>query len=576
MVETGLSVKIPDMEKHIVDMYSGKRTLKALLFPKFDEYGDRPALSFYDSEPITYAELKGKVVALSRMLEERGITKGDQVAIIGENSPNWGITYLAITTMGAVAVPILPDFHAEDIAHIIRHSGARMIFATRRQMEKLSEVDISSAECVISLDDFEPERYPIRTSTISRLWNQAMDVIRSLPSKVGLVSTEPNEDDLAAIVYTSGTTGHSKGVMLTHYNIASNIIQIDHFFDVTPEDRILSILPISHSYENTLGFLYVIYKGAPIYYLGKKPTPRMLGMACQKVRPTVMASVPLIIEKIYKKQVVPLLSRNLLMKAMSRLPLTRKLIMKKIGRKLVDFFGGELRTMSFGGAPLSEEIELFMRECGFPYAVGYGMTEASPVVTGAKVDETRLGSVGKPLIDIEIKIVDPDENGVGEIYIKGPNVMKGYYRNKNLTAEVLTEDGWLKTGDLGYLDEDNYLYIKGRSKSLILGPSGENIFPETIEEKLNVHPFVVESLVIERDGRLEAWIYPDYEAIGDKLEGKSELEREKVMSEILKAICDEVNQKLPAYSKLSRCVEHTEPFEKTPTLKIKRYLYYKK
>lgn len=565
------------MKKWKVDEINVKKTLRALLCPKFDEYGDRPALGFYDSVPITFRELKEKVISLSHMLQDHGIIKGDRVAIIGENSPNWGIAYLAIVFMGAVAVPILPDFHADDMAHILKHSGSRIVFATRRQIEKLSEVDVSGVEHIISLDDFVPERNPVKTSPISRLIEQASELLRSLPSKVGLIKYEPDEDDLAAIVYTSGTTGHSKGVMLTHYNIASNIIQIDHFFDVTPEDRILSILPMSHSYENTLGFLYVLYKGAPIYYIGKKPTPRILQMACAKVRPTVMASVPLIIEKIYKKQVVPSLQKNLVIRFLVRNPLTSGMIYRKIGKKLMDFFGGELRTMSFGGAPLNEKIEQFMRKCGFPYATGYGMTEASPVVAGAKVNETRPGSVGKPLIDIEVRIENPDpETGVGEIYLRGPNIMKGYYKNRRLTEEVLTPDGWLKTGDLGYLDDDNYLYIKGRSKSLILGPSGENIFPEAIEEKFNAHPLVQESLVLQNDGRLEAWIYPDYAMIEDRLEGKSEAERERIMREILDEICREVNQKLPAYSKISRCVEHPEPFEKTPTLKIKRYLYAKK
>ncbi len=564
------------MATKISELYSGKRTIRDLMLPKFEDYGDLPALGFYNSTPLTYRELKDRVISMAHFLKEQGVQKGDKVAIIGENSPNWGIAYLSTVIMGAVAVPVLPDFHAEDIAHIIKHSGSKLVFATRKQLEKLKEVDISTIDKVISLDDFVPEEYPVETSTISKWLEQALDLLRSLPSRAGLVSPEPDEDDLAAIIYTSGTTGHSKGVMLTHYNIASNILQIDNFFDVTPEDRILLILPMSHSYANTLGFLYVLYKGAPIYLLDKKPTPRVLITACKAVRPTVMASVPLIMEKIYKKHVLPTLNKNIFMRLLHSIPVSQKLVYRKIGKKLVELFGGELRTMSFGGAPLSREIEVFMRKCGFPYATGYGLTETSPVVAGAKVDETRLGSVGKPLIEIEVKIENPDKNGVGEILLKGPNIMKGYYKNKELTREVLSEDGWLKTGDLGYLDSDNYLYIKGRSKNMILGPSGENIYPETIEEKFNAHPLVMESLVIERDGKLEAWIYPDYDSLEHKLEGKSEAEREKIMAEILKSICDEVNTKLPAFSRISRCVEHPEPFEKTPTLKIKRYLYYKK
>ena len=555
-------------------MYLKKKTLKELFELAVKEYATRPALAYYDSEPITYKELGERVRALSSFLKEKGVKKGDKVAIIGENSPNWGIAYLSIVTMGAVVVPILPDFHAEDIAHIISHSESKIVFVTQRQMDKLLEVEVKGVELVISLDDFVPEFSFAKTEPISKLIGKASEILKTIPEKVGLLSSEIKEEDLSSIIYTSGTTGHSKGVMLTHKNIVSNIQQIDDYFDLTPGDRLLSILPLSHAYECTLAFLYPLSVGCCIYYLGKKPTPKLLLEAASKVKPTVMAAVPLIMEKIYKKHVLPVLRRNLMIKLLSSTPFVRRALYRKIGKKLVKLFGGELRTLAFGGASLNRELEIFLKEANFPYAVGYGLTETSPVLTGMRDEELRIGSCGRPLKDVEVKIVNPDpETGVGEIWVRGPNVMKGYYKNKELTREVLTEDGWLKTGDLGYLDKDNYLYIKGRSKSLILGPSGENIYPEAIEEKINMHPYVSESLVVERNGGLVALIYLEYSMLEDKLENKSEEDRERIIKEILEKIRGDVNEKLPSYAKLKECIEHPEPFEKTPTHKIKRYLY---
>ena len=555
-------------------MHITKRTIKELMEKSIEKYGERPALSFYNSEPISYKELGAKIKAVQEKLKERGIIKGDKIAIIGENSPNWGIAYLGITTMGAVAVPILPDFPAEDIAHIINHSESHIAFVTKKQLDKLSEVDIRELEVVITLDDFTMKESKYELEPISRMLSIASDFIRSIPIKLGIYTEEVQEEDLAAIIYTSGTTGHSKGVMLTHRNIASNVLQIYDFFDLKEGERILSILPLSHAYECTLGFLYPLFAGCTIYYIGKKPTARTLREAAGKVKPNVIAAVPLIIEKIYKREVQPALRKNLAIRFLTFTPL-KSAIFRKIGKKMIDFFGGQLRTMAFGGAPLGLELEKFLRKAKFPYAVGYGLTETSPVLTGAKVGETKLGSAGRPLMEVEIKIADPDpKTGIGEIWVRGPNIMKGYYKNKELTKEVLTEDGWLKTGDLGYLDKDEYLYIKGRSKNMILGPNGENIFPETIEEKLNMHPYVEESLVIEREGVLEAWIYIEPSFLEKKLEGKSEAKREEIINEILEEIRQEVNEKLPAFAKIKRCVEHPAPFEKTPTHKIKRYLYY--
>uniref|UniRef100_A0A7C2K382 Long-chain fatty acid--CoA ligase n=1 Tax=candidate division WOR-3 bacterium TaxID=2052148 RepID=A0A7C2K382_UNCW3 len=552
----------------------GKYTIPELVKKTVELHASRPAMGFYYEEPFTYGELMRRIISLSHQLREYGVRKGSKVAILGENSPNWVIAYLSTVFLGGIAVPILPDFHPSDISNILRHSESIGLFASKVNLLRLKGYDLGEVRFLIALDDFTPETVDIEISPISSIFEKARNLALQVAEKVGLISDEIEPDDVAAMIYTSGTTGNSKGVMLTHKNIVSNVSQVARIFDLNQDDRVLSILPLAHSYEFTLGLLYSLSVGACIYYIGKKPTPALVHEACQKVKPTIIPAVPLLLEKVYKSKVKKFLEEKKGIKTVTKIPFVKDFIYSKIRKSLLEFFGGELRCITLGGAPLSLEVEKFLKQINFPYAVGYGLTEASPLVSGSLPTETRLGSAGKVAPDIEVRIVDPDpRTGVGEIWLRGPNIMKGYYKNENLTREVLTEDGWLKTGDLGYVDKDNYIYIKGRSKNMILTAAGENIYPENIEEKLNMHPLVQESVVYEREGKIVAKVYLNYDELVKELEGKSDSEREKIVKEILRKIRDEVNEQLPSYSRLSELYEYPEPFEKTPTNKIKRYLY---
>ncbi|MEN8154905.1 MAG: AMP-binding protein [Acidobacteriota bacterium] len=555
------------------------RTIKNLIEFSINTYPKAPALSFFDQDPVTYGELGIRIKELSELLKKNEIRKGDKVAIVGENSPNWGISYLSITTMGAVAVPILPDFPQGDIENILNHSESKILFATKKQFDKLRYEKCGNIRKVIILDDLHIEETEFETVQFTEFLNGAMKkisaIIHDIGEFTGLVSGDVEEEDLAAIIYTSGTTGMSKGVMLTHKNIVSNVNSMNHIINFSEEDRFLSLLPLSHALECTIGFLLPLSSGASAWYMGSAPTPSLIKKACPIVKPTCIPMVPLLIEKIFKKRVKTLLEKNKMTKIISKTPFLKKLIYKKAGKAILDFFGGNVRTIAIGGAPLGSEVEDFLRISGFPYVMGYGLTETSPLLTGEKITETRKGSSGYPIKDVEVKIENKDpETGVGEIYAKGPNLMRGYYKNENITNEVMTDDGWFKTGDKGYMDKDNFLYIKGRSKNMFLGPSGENIYPEVIEEKLNEILIVDESLAIENRGDVEALIHLDQEILQPLITGKSEEGQKKAIEKILEDIRIEVNEKLPPFSRIKKCFYQSEPFTKTATKKIKRYLYY--
>ncbi|HOK22844.1 MAG TPA: AMP-binding protein [Candidatus Hydrothermia bacterium] len=551
-----------------------KYTIPELVQKTVELHISNPCMGFYYEEPISYGELIRRIIVVSHTLKENGVKKGSKVAIIGENSPNWVIAYLSTVFLGGIAVPILPDFHSKDINNILRHSESEVLFATHFNLQRLLGYDLGGVKYVISLDDFTPEENPIEIKGLSSLIQKAKDIVYSVGQKMGLISEEVGPEDVAAIIYTSGTSGNSKGVMLTHKNIVSNVFQVSKLFDLTEKDRCLSILPLAHSYEFTLGLMYVLSAGACVYYLGKKPTPSTIEEAAKKAKPTVIAAVPLFLEKVYKAKVKKLIDENKTVRMLTRVPVFKKVVYSRVRKALLDFFGGYLRCITLGGAPLTYEVEVFLKQIKFPYALGYGLTEASPLVSGSLSSETKLSSSGKVAPLIEVKIVNPDPaSGVGEIWLKGPNIMKGYYKNENLTKEVLTEDGWLKTGDLGFLDSDGYIYIKGRTKNMILTATGENIYPENIEEKLDMHPWVEESVVFEKNGRIVAKVYLNYESLEGKLEGHSETEREQVILSILNQIRDDVNQELPRYSRIYELYEYPQPFEKTPTNKIKRFLY---
>jgi long-chain acyl-CoA synthetase len=554
-----------------------ENTINCLLETSVEKFGARPAMCMALEKPLTYNELFRSVSDMAAMLKKQGVVKGDKVAILGENSPNWGIACLASMRIGAIVVPILPDFPETDIHHIMNDSEAKILFTTQKHMDKVLGSRDHKLQTVITLDDFKAETDILPVEPISKLIEKARSFFRQIPDKMGLKSTAVSEDDIASIIYTSGTSGHSKAVMLTHKNFISNVLTTsNHLLEIHPEWTFLSILPLSHTYEFTLGFLFPLLNGSRIVYVGKTPTPSVLEKICQVEKPQVIPAVPLIMEKIYKKKVLAAFEKKFVLKLISKVPGLKMKIYKKIANKLVDFFGGELKTMAIGGAAINREAEIFLKKSGFPYLIGYGLTESAPLLAGGPWgDETiAVGSTGKPIPGVEIKIVDPDpRTGIGEIYARGDNVMKGYYKNPQATRETVDEDGWLHTGDLGYFDKSNNLFIRGRSKNMILMSNGENIYPEAIEDKINSCMHVAESLVIEDNGRLEAWVYLDYDLIDEETKSRSQQQKLEYIDELLLRLKETINPQLSAFAQITRFVEHKEPFQKTATSKIKRYLY---
>jgi long-chain acyl-CoA synthetase len=535
-------------------------------------YAERTALTMIEGGTLTYSSLWQKVQNLSAFLRERGVNPNDRLVILGENTPNWGVAYFAVTTIGSVAVPVLPDFHPSDIARIVRHAEARGIFVSRRLFGKLGELRSEELGTVILLDDLtvvragSAEADPVGENTTRE---KAIAAGMPLPPLAAI-----SGDDVAAIVYTSGTTGHSKGVMLTHGNLIADVEGTTKIVDINHEDRFLSILPLPHTYECTLGLIAPLMLGASVYYMEKPPTAPVLLPALQKVRPTVMLSVPLIIEKIYKAKILPELTKSPLLRKLHGIPFFRKLLHRVAGKKLLEIFGGRLRVFTIGGAPLAPDVELFLREGKFPYAIGYGLTETAPLIAGTGPAKTRFRSTGPALPGTQIRIVDRNpETGEGEIQVKGPTVMKGYYRDPERTREVFTGDGWLKTGDLGMVEPDSYVFIKGRSKNMILGPSGKNIYPEEIEAVINEFETVRESVVYEHGNRLVALVHLDYEKLQKALQTLSETDIRGRVNAMLADLHKEINGRVPLYARIHKIIEQAEPFEKTPTQKIKRHLY---
>lgn len=538
------------------------------------------ALTFTDDEPISYSDLKRQIDHLSNFLRNQGVVHGDRVAILGENSPQWGIAYFAITSMGAVAVPILPDFHASEIHHILRHSGSKIIFISERFYHKAEDLDFKEFNCIILLNDFSIINPATSKATLRQFIADGSKELRKIKNLVlnlaGLIQREIVEDDLASIIYTSGTTGHSKGVMLTHKNIVWNASASSKIPDINEKDRMLSILPLAHVYECTLGLVLPIMYGASVYYVKKPPTAAVLLPALEKVKPTMMLTVPLIIEKMYKTRILPEIKKRVIVRLVYKFPIIRKRIHKLAGKKLKETFGGALRFFGIGGAALSPKIEQFLIEAKFPYAIGYGLTETSPLVAGANAEKTRYRSTGPVVPGLEVHIDHPDpKSGIGEIIVRGPSVMKGYYRDSKRTEEVLSHEGWFHTGDLGSFDKNGYLYINGRMKNVILGPSGENIYPEAIESVINRSDIVLESLAYQDEGQLLARIYLDYEKLDVEFSsmGLTESQARERISQLLEDLRKQTNEQVSSFSRISRVIEQTEPFEKTPTQKIKRYLY---
>lgn len=559
------------VQKNMADIEK-KQTINAAIDRSIRKFGDRPALSFAFERPVTFSELGVKIYQVAAMLKGYGLCKKDRIAILAENSPAWGIVYFAAARCGAVVVPILPDFPGADVRHILVETKVKFLFTTKRHIEKMYELEEHKIEKIFSLDDSD-SKFVDNLQTFSSLLEKAAD----LPTRKIEAVKELRVDggDLLAIIYTSGTSGHSKAVMLSHKNICANVVSANALVGITPEWSFLSILPMSHTYEFTVGFILPLTNGARVVFAGKAPTPSILEKVCQEERPTAMCVVPVVLEKIYKKKVMGAINENIMLRYGVKIPWLRKIIMAKIGAKLLSFFGGNIKVIAIGGAAINPDAERFYKEAGFPYLVGYGLTETSPILAGGPLNDRTisLGSVGKVVPGVEVKISKPDPvDGIGEIFARGPNVMQGYFNNKEATRETIDPEGWLATGDLGCFDKDRNLCIRGRLKNVIVLSHGENIYPEAIEEKINSFVQVAESLVVDNNGRLEARVYLDYDLVDKETDKRQEKQREYICR-TLKEIKKTVNEQLPVYSKLHEVIERSEPFAKTATHKIKRYLY---
>ncbi len=565
-------------------------TIPQILRDSFAKYSENKGFSFVNGKQNTYADLQKEVNKVANLLIELGIKKGDKVAILAVNSPQWVATYLAIGALGVTTVPILPDFANREVAHILEHSAAKAVFVSEGLVEKLPEK--------LKISTVAIENQQLLTDTRG---NSDTDSLISL-SDAEFPYADVDEDDLLAIIYTSGTTGSSKGVMLSHKNIIFNTTQCLRMQAVGTDDRFLSILPLSHTFENTLGMVLPFICGSSVYYLDKLPTPSVLLPAMAKVKPTMFLLVPLVIEKIYKGKILKEINSKPLTKKLYQYRPTQKLLNYVAGKKLYKAFGGELAFFGIGGAKLDGTVEQFLLDCKFPYSIGYGMTETSPVMAGAFAKNRRVGGAGIAVPDIELRIAkENSDDETGEIQVKGPNVMKGYYKAPDLTAEVFTKDGWLRTGDLGMFDKDGLLSIRGRIKTMILGASGENIYPEEIESVINKMDLVQESLVTEKAGKLVAMVHLNMEELEQRakqwqesmsenlssfkddaiqhtdeakkyLEEKAKFIEEKA-EHTLKEMRVLVNKELSKFSQIKEMVFKDEPFEKTPTHKIKRFLY---
>ena len=556
--------------------------------PRFGarEFGPRPALAMVDGEALTYTRLEACVEACAQGLAALGVRKEDRVAILSESRPEWGIASFGIARAGAVSVPILVDFPVEQVVNILAHSGAKMVYASAKLRKRLEGTRLSAR--ILAIEELTAPRLP--------------------PEGQPAVLPELVPSDLAAIVYTSGTTGRSKGVMLTHANYIADALTCSSIIVLNTEDVALSILPLAHAYEYTIGFLIPMMSGASVCYLDRPPTASVLLPALASIKPSIVLSVPLVIEKIFRSAVKPTLEKI----GLYRVPLFRGLLCRVAGRKLEKTFGGRVRFFGIGGAPLDPEVETFLLKAHFPYAIGYGLTETAPIIAAAAVGKTSLKMAGPPLEGADIRIVDesgkPSGRAAGEIQVRGPMVGPGYYDNPELTAEAFTKDGYFRTGDLGLFDRKGRLFVRGRLKTMILGASGENIYPEEVEALLNSSPFVAESLVYGGDEGLTALVqlkpeimdeFMDYireglqgaekaaarygHSVGQAIKaaaghaaeqaGAAEQAVEHATRELLTRIKKETNERLAAFSRIGKVERQEEPFEKTPTQKIKRFLY---
>lgn len=523
------------------------------------------SLSDYKGESFTYSEIASYLLCLHGLLEEAGVGKQDKVVLLGKNSARWAITYLAVTSYGAVVVPVLPDFKNADLYQIIQHSDAVMLFADDSIVQKMDSQQLKQLKGIISIADFG-----LLSCNEESLKNAHEKYHPGRPvaaDKSTFTLPQISNDQLAVISYTSGTSGFIKGVMLEHNSLAANIRYAQRNMPLNPGDRIVSFLPLAHAFGCAFEFLFPFTLGCSITILTKTPTPQIIMAAFQEIKPSLILSVPLVIEKIFKKQLMPVIGK-IHMRLLLHIPGINGIILKKIREKLVAVFGGNFREIVVGGAPFNHEAEMFFRKMKFPFTLGYGMTECGPLISYTPWDKLKVGSSGIAVDTLEMKIDSPKPASIpGEIMVRGENVMRGYYKNEELTKEIIEEDGWMHTGDLGLMDKEGNLFIKGRSKSMILGANGKNIYPDEIESLLNNQFAVGESLVVQRNSKLVALIFPDPEIV----------EKNNITPEMLNKLFERhikiINHKMPKYMKLSSFDIQASEFAKTPKRSIKRFLY---
>ncbi|HAQ20630.1 MAG TPA: long-chain fatty acid--CoA ligase [Prolixibacteraceae bacterium] len=543
-----------------------RNKLIGLFAHAFRENWFLPAFSDFQGPTITYGEAAQMIRQIHCYFRESGIQKGDKIAILGRNSSNWAIAFLAVSGYGAVSVPILPDFNSEDIHHILNHSESVFLFAADGLFEKLEVSKIPAIKGMVSLTNFSVLTFKNREDI--KRWNSSFTeehAGKSNPENFELDEFE--DEELSVISYTSGTSGFTKGVMIPARSLLSNIVYAQEHMPLKAEDRIVSFLPMAHVFGLLFEFLFPVSVGCHVTFLTKPPTPQLIVKAFQEVKPNLILSVPLVIEKIYRKRILPALEKPMA-KFLLQVPGIQLLVYKKVRASLVETFGGKFHEIAIGGAPLNREVEAFFRKIKFPFTIGYGMTECGPLISYDTWTSFRPSSAGKLVDRMEVRIDSKDPyNEVGEILVKGTNVMLGYYKNEKATADVIDSDGWLHTGDLGVIDSDHYIYIRGRCKNMLLGPSGQNIYPEEMEARLNNYPYVLECVITERDGKFVAFVYPDPELIeAENLDGPR-------LKEIMAENCKQLNKELPKYSQLSSIILVDKEFEKTPKRNIRRYLY---
>ncbi|KAA6350524.1 Long-chain-fatty-acid--CoA ligase [termite gut metagenome] len=533
------------------------------------EYWDLPSLTDYKGATLQYKDVARKIEKIHIIFEESGIVKGDKIALCGRNCSHWGVSFLATLTYGAVAVPILHEFKADNIHNIVNHSDAKLLFVGDMVWENLNETAMPLLEGIIFMQDFS-----ILISRSEKLTNAREHLNEMFGKKypknfrqehINYHKDQP--DELAVINYTSGTTSNSKGVMLPYRSLWSNTLFAREVLDMAAGDKLVSMLPMAHMYGLAFEFIYEFSTGCSIYFLTRSPSPKIIFQAFAEIKPSLIIAVPLIIEKIIKKNVLPKLETPAT-KLLLKVPIVNEKIKSTIRKQVVAAFGGQFKEVVVGGAGLNQEVESFLKEIEFPYTVGYGMTECGPIVAYEDWKKFKPRSCGKSAYRMEIKILSPDPaNVVGEIICRGMNTMLGYYKNEEATAEVLEENGWLHTGDLGVMDAEGNVTIRGRSKNMLLSNNGQNIYPEEIEDKLNNMPYVAESVVIQQNEKLVGLVYPDMdEAFANGLKDK---DIERIMEENRIAL----NETLPTYSQIMKIKIYPEEFEKTPKKSIKRYLY---